>query len=244
MKKYMSVLGLIARSSIYIFFALLIFMFSVESVFFIIKFPSADQYNYYFARFEECVVNCGVPYIFAFCFIVVTVLLCLTGIEHSSKTGYTLRRLAVKEEGIFVIQAFYNILVYIAFWALQLCAVYFLSFYYLRSAPKEYVSNQTVFLSFYRNSFLHSLFPLEDVLLWIRNILFIFAIGLSSAEFTYKQRRRRYGILVVVSQVVIIAFFSREAGSFGSLLLGIITFGVTLGSAIFTLKNKEDTYDN
>lgn len=244
MKKYLSVFGFMARSSVYKILGLFVLMLGAESLFFILRFPKDDISKYYFANFEECVVSGFIPLIFAVAFTLVTVLICFTGMEYRSKSGYTLRRLAIKESSVFWIQAIYNGIVYLLFWAVQIAIVYLLSFYYLSTAPEKFVSNQSVFLSFYRNSFMHSLLPLEDILLWIRNFLLIIALSVSAAELTYKQRRKKYGVMLILNAVVSVAFFKCEAGDLGCLIMGIIAVGISVLSSIFTLKNTEDSYDN
>ena len=91
---------------------------------------------------------------------------------------------------------------------------------------------------------MHSLLPLEDILLWIRNFLLIIALSISAAEVTYKQRRKKYGVMLILNAVVSVAFFKCEAGDLGCLIMGIIAVGISVVSSIFTLKNTEDSYDN
>lgn len=122
-------------------------------------------------------------------FTVAIFLLILTGYEHGSKQGYTLRRLSVSERSVFLWQAVYNTFCCFLFWAVLLGIALALCKLYVAKVGLEYVSGQTIFLAFYRNNFLHSLLPLEETSRYIRNVVLILGLGISSACFPFKQRR-------------------------------------------------------
>lgn len=206
MKKQLSVFNLMATSSIYKITGLFGIMGIIE--FFLFRMimmagpdPSTNTFHieYVFEKSRSF-------WVFAAALVIMTVFLCLTGYETSSKQGYTLKRLSISEKEVFVIQALYNTLCYFLLWSIQLLIVFLLGYYFVRKAPAEYVTNQTMFLAFYRNDFLHALLPFEDILIWLKNILLFLSLGICSAGFTMAQRRgkRAFELLVILGTTILL----------------------------------------
>ena len=55
--------------------------------------------------------------------------------------------------------------------------------FYMKYKTGVLLNNQTVFLAFYRNAFMHSILPLEDVLGWLILGLYIVMTGILAANF-------------------------------------------------------------
>ena len=58
---------------------------------------------------------------------------------------------------------------------------------YMEHKTDAILSNQTVFLAFYRNKFMHSLLPMEDIYGWCTLIFFILMTGGLAAYFARSQ---------------------------------------------------------
>ena len=115
--------------------------------------------------------------------------LCLsTGCSFGSHPLYTLRRLWVGERTVFLWQAGYNALCFLALWAAQAGVMLGLCALYAHMAP-DWVNGQSVYLAFWRSPYLHALLPLEDWAVWLRNALLCPLLGLICAYFPYRQRR-------------------------------------------------------
>ena len=136
----------------------------------------------------------------------------MTGCHFGSHQGYTLQRLQIKEKQIVCLQAVYNILCYLLLWCVQMIVVYALCSYYKNHAIGT--TNQTIVFAFYRNNFLHNLFPMEEWLKWGKLIIGIFGLGILSAIFPYKQRMGKFGIEVILLFAVISIFFSSDMGNY------------------------------
>ena len=169
MKKHLSVFGFFARSSFFKVLLILLAMCAVEFTFF--HFGLKDALEAYevvgsgMPSLERMFMRAATNVYFRVALALITVVICLPGCEFKSKTSYTMRRLSISERATFFHQAAYNALVYLMLFGVQLVAVFGLSQYYLSVVPEECISNQSMFLAFYRNDFLHSLLPLEDVCL-------------------------------------------------------------------------------
>ncbi len=172
-------------------------------------------------------------------FLLLCVLLSLNGCEvGGSKLRYTLGRLSVGEKTIVFWWAIYNVVCFFLFWVVQLVIVLLLGRLYLAWTDAAYVSGQTIMLAFYRNNFLHSLLPLAETSRYIRNAMFVLGLGISAAYFSFRQRHGEKGIAIVILALLVVVYFSRAMGSFGSdLALSLTTLGI-IGGAVGIWKER------
>lgn len=208
MKKYLSVFMLFARSSIFKVMLLIVVMAVIEAGVFYLR--TLDVYLGLEAAFE----NSFTKWIFAAAFIGITVILCSTGSEFGSKTGYTINRLSIKETSVFYWQWIYNTLVYFILWAAQIAVSLALCEIYKAMVDPLRITEQTVFLAYYRSDFLHSLLPLGDSVRWIRNIFMLLGLGAASAFFPYQNRRGKLGMEIIVMSALSMIFFSEGLGGY------------------------------
>lgn len=107
----------------------------------------------------------------------------------NSRYRYTLRRLRISERGAFIWSFVCNALCYAALWCVQIMAAAGAVFW--RAAADSYAQGpQGVFVTFYRNSFLHGLLPLADGYVWARNALLVLALGSITACMQLALRRK------------------------------------------------------
>ena len=119
MRRHLSVLMLIARSTIYKLLGLLVLMVCAEGALYYVTLKKILTDGSMFSV-EELISNSHIIWVFAVFFVIITILLCLTGCEYGSKQGYKLRRLRISERSIFLWQSIYNIFCYLVIWAVQL----------------------------------------------------------------------------------------------------------------------------
>ena len=192
------------------------------------------------ASLERMFMRAATNVYFRVALVLITIVICLPGCEFKSNVSYTLRRLSISERATFFHQAAYNALVYLMLFGVQLALVFGLSQYYLSVVPEECISNQTMFLAFYRNDFLHSLLPLEDIGLWIRNGLLVITFGLATAEYPYRQRRHKFSSTALALVVYTIVWFDQSIGQLGHVITtGVITL-MLVGTTIYTLTKKDE----
>ena len=244
MKKHLSVFGLFARSSFFKVFLILLAMCVVEIAFF--RFELRDALEAYeivgsgMPSLERMFMRAATNVYFRIALFLISFVICLPGCNFKSNTGYTLRRLSISEGAVFFHQAAYNALIYIMLIAVQLVTVFGLSQYYLSVAPEECISNQTVFLAFYRNDFLHSLLPLEDVGLWIRNGLLVITFGLATAEYPYRQRRHKFSPTALALVVYTICRFDQSIGQLGHVVTTAIIAVMLAVATVYTLTRTDE----
>ena len=234
MKKHLSVFGLLARGSVYKILLVLLIMSLSQIGLFVYNFKKGNS-----TSIEYLVDDSRFILIFFIAFVLITVFLCRTGSEYGSKCGYTLNRLSVSEQQIFLHQAVFNCLMYLLLLATQVALAFGVSAYYMANMPASSVSEQTVFLAFWRNDLLHSILPLSDFVYWIRNVIIVAVMGAVTAEFPYKQRRGRFSVTTAVFSVFVTLFFVRGIGDIFSLFLTVVVSIVAVGEILFFLFDKE-----
>lgn len=243
MKKHLSVFGLFARSSIYKVLGIMGLMCIAEIGLFAFAFVrelSAD----YIGRFEHYVEVSHIDLCLAVGFLLITFVLCLPGTEFGSKVGYTIRRLSISERAVFYYQAAFNTIAYILLWAVQIGILYGLSLWYTAAVPSTFVNNHSIFLAFYRSDFMHTILPLSEVMLWIRNFLLIVSLGFASAEFPYIQRRKKYSTFIVPISIYMLLFFVTGIGIVENIVISVGLFVIVAAKTLYDIYHKEDSYDN
>ena len=145
--------------------------------------------------------------VFVFCFAQITGILSNVGFESESQVGYTLQRLSVSEKTIVLWHWCYNCLCFLMLWWVQILTALGLCLWYVKAAPAEMVTGQTIMLACYRNAFLRHLFPLADIFGWIRNAALIITFGLLTAKAPYFNRRgKKYPPLAWTTMLVWFGF--------------------------------------
>lgn len=246
LKKHLSVFGLFIQSSIYKILTVLLLMTVAEASLFHFQLRRAlaqAEAIGKLTRLEDMIGNSYLGLCFALAFVLISIILCCVGTEYFSKCGYTLKRLSVSERQTFFHQAVYNMFVYLLLWAIQVLISYLLCQYYISLAPANILSNQTVFLAFYRNQLLHGLLPLSEGWLWIRNGIFILSLSFAAAEFPFKQRRKKFGASMVALCIYTIFMFAVEIGWMTGAVSSIVVGLVVIGEMLYTVLQKEDYYE-
>ena len=242
MKKYLSVFGLFAQSSIYKTLGIILLMILAETGLFAYAFVP-DLSSESVSRFEHYIGLSRIDLCLAAAFILITVVLCLPGTEFGSKVGYTLRRLSVSEKAVFFCQVIFNTISYLILWAVQVGILFAFSLWYTMKTPIEFVNNQSIFLAFYRSEFLHTILPLSEVMLWIRNILLVISLGFASAEFPYIQRRRKHSPFIVPLSIFMLLFFITGIGVVENIVASIFLFVIVVCKSLYDIYHKEESYD-
>lgn len=247
MKKYTSVFALFVRSSIYKVVGVLLLMAAVEFGRFYWNLRAAVKHfetsgGTAFPNLEQLLYSSGIFWCFAAALVLISAALCLPGCEFNGKTGYTLKRLSITDREVVLTQAVYNLGVYLLLFFTQTVVCFGLCRLYTASAPTELISNQTVFLAFYRSPFLHSLLPMGEFALWVRNLFLVTALGWAAAVFHFIQRKKKFPVGLVIQIVLTILFFSSRnihIGNHANILLMIVVSCAVLGEGIYSVYREE-----
>lgn len=229
-KQHLSVLMLAARSTVYKILGLFLLTAAAQGALFHFAFRRVSSGG--FVGFEHLINESRIIVPGGACFVSLCLLLSLTGSEFGgSKVGYSLKRLSVKEETTAFWWAIYNSGCFFLFWVFQATMAFFLCRVYLARVEPSLVTRQTMFLAFYRNSFLHSLLPLDESSRFLRNIIFVLSLGVCTSLFSWYQRRGKMSGAILGLAAMVLVSFSKPIGHFASdMFVSIVALSIAVSS--------------
>lgn len=240
MKRHLSVFGLMVRSTFGRIVLLLTAMTAVEAAAFAaltLRGPTEKGFG-----LEPILQKSGAVWIFGAAALLMTLLLCRTGMERRTKPGYLLMRLSVSERWVFVWQSVYNVFCYFLLWAWQILTGMLLCLLYTKLAPPEFITGQTVFLAWYRSDFFHSLLPMEEGLIWFKNAMLALALGIAAARYPMGQRRGSKVQEVSGAFCAAVIFFVEGIGSEPAIFAVLVAM-FTIGVSVFRTLDQEEFYE-
>ena len=202
MKKYTSVMVLLAGSTA----PMLLILAGVFGVLEVVAFLFAMGP---YMTVEEIFANSHISFLLGLMFVLWTVALVIPSLGKNVNTRYTLDRLRIKPEIIFILHGVYNSLSYLLLWGLQIILLTSLFAFFGKSAENEVFGPQSLMFAFYRDDFLHGILPLHDWVVYLKNIMCAFTLGFAAAcPFVKKS----VGTFVTVGVLTIVILFIFEAG--------------------------------
>ena len=240
MRQHVSIFLLFARSTVYKLLLALPVLLAVQAGLFWLALSRNPA-----ASLPRLVELSRLAWPFGAALAITSLILCRPGCDFGARTSYTLRRLSVSEKGVFLWQWLCGTLAFLVLWGAELALMLALCRVYLTLADPAQVNSQTVFLAFYRSDFLHTLLPLENVAVWVRNALLVLGLGAASAIFPFRQRRSgkpSAGIIVLTLAAAV--FFPCGLNGFENIMLLSALSLVCIASAVWrALFVKEVTPD-
>lgn len=190
MKKYFSVFALAVRQSFYKILGILAVMAIVEFGVFL---TGKEWYD-----FEGMIRQSHLRIFFFLAFLLVTGCLILANMEQGgSKERYLLKRLSMDERAIVVLWSIYGVLVYLIFLVVQAAVVIGMGLLFLRNAPADHQTGQSIFIAFMSEPFLHSVLPVFEPVRMVRNLCIALMLGMETAVFGWNQRNERRNPLLL-----------------------------------------------
>jgi hypothetical protein len=205
MRKHLSVFMLCIRSTIYKLMLIMLAMAAVEFAGF--KLSGMDR-DWSFGLGKSSGLF-GITFAAACLALVV---ICVLPSQKNSRYGYTLRRLLISERSVFLWHSLSNICSFLILWGTQMALVFALSRLYAGSAAYA-EGPQGILVNFYRRDFLHSLFPLDEIPLWIRNFMYAVSLGFSCAYAQLALRHGKKPVAAIMALIYIAVTFITSVGS-------------------------------
>ncbi len=246
-KQHIAVFMLFVRSSLYPVLVLSVLMAAAEWLLFHFAWQTLERQYLDGAtalRNAEVIVDkAGMELVFFAALGILTILLAKMERNMGSRPEYSLYRLNITPKSVCLWQALYNSCCFFLLWAVQAVVAFGLVVYFTHTAESGLVTNQSLFLAFYRNDFLHAVLPLERMAGWGRNAVWFLALGASIAYDVYCSRRGKHSIWLWALLVGGFAGFSKGLGASGlgaAMVLYLVILGVM---GYFTLVEGEWAFD-
>ena len=157
-------------------------------------------------------------------------LICTLPQERGGQCGLTLQRLRLSERRLFLINALVNAACFFLLWAAEAASVFALAAH--TAAASGYPEGaQGLLVCFSRSDFLHTLLPLSEMALWLRNVLFVFAAGFLCAHASLALRNRKSPVLPQLFCGVLVPLFPAELGSGATIVKSALALILCVGAA-------------
>ena len=233
---------LFVRSTIYKVLGILVLMCGLEFLLFNRAMTRAQSEG--MPGLEWVVEKSWIHVVFFIALLGTFLLLASVGSSKKINYAYTLNRLRITENWILFWQGLYNTLCFALILFVQISAAILLCHYYVENSVDATITHQTIFLAFYRNAFLHSLIPFDEVYSISANIIVLFIFGLTSALIPMLERHGRgHGIWLYLAWWSAVYAFRRDLGDFvTNMVIYIITF-IIIAYTIYFLLTKEARHD-
>jgi len=210
LKRYVSVFEMIIRSSIYKVIGIFAIMAVGEII--LLTFAWNQPIAALQPSMEEWVENSRIFVPFLAAYWVMTKVLASSGTNVGSMQSYTLQRLRIPEKKVHLLQCIYNIFCYAMLWISQLLILFVATDFYMKHKTGVILTNQTAFLAFYRNAFMHSILPMEDIFGWFMLVFFIVMTGVLAAGYARNQRRGKMTWTLIIFIALAVVCFQRALG--------------------------------
>ncbi len=220
MKQYLSVLALLVRSSIYKIYIL----FAAIAVLHTILFSVWDSRPA--VRFLLFAAEVGT----------LLWILCRNWMDGSSHQNYTIQRLSVTEKALFWMQASYNLICLLMFWAVHLIIAYVLY-------SRTYTGPQSLFLEFAGSGYLHSLIPGADWVSWVKNFTILGFAAVYSAYYSiyYQLFEVNNWTLISMANLLALGFSTGPDGLGMKVILIIMTVTIPFRMRSYIKRKEAET---
>ena len=197
---------------------------------------------------HTALIDTNLNHIFLFCFLALTVRLCLTGCDRSGKSAYTYHRLHLSQREIYLIQAAFNALAYWFFFTVQLLAMLLFSAVYSCLRP-QCINHMSLMQAAYRVPLFHLVLPLQDWINWAGNLVTLLGLSLCTAVFPLRSRYGKVSISAILMALVAVFYLYLQvyennyfdvSGSVLSLFGSAVMIFCAVGGVWST---EADTYD-
>lgn len=254
MNRYLSTVGLYARSNLYKILLITLVTALLAGVL-VYRYPTPQEITKYYYDFDgnpvpytyntpyldDVIGLSRAPVVCAVGFTAIVAVMCLTGCGYGVKTDYTVRRLRVREKTACLLWAGYHAAMLLFFWAVLALTLYGVLLHSQGKVPEWYgqVGSQTMMMLCYTDTFLHHLMPLQDPAMWGLSVSSVLAVAFTTVLFSYRQRHGSFSPLVLLALGGTIGSFFCSLGENTNFLLMLLLLGVA-GAAFCILIGGDD----
>lgn len=189
------------------------------------------------AEFLRFMLDSNLSLAFRGAILVLAAICCLWGSDlRGGRCQYTLGRLQVGEMATVVLWGLCYALAFLALMGFQLLLILGVCGWFAY-ANQGFSSAQTLFLAAHQDGLFHSLLPLEDWGIYVRNGLFALSLGLTCSAWSFWRRRNVPGMAVYGVTFLAVFFFPISTGSGpDGLVIGGLALAITVVALVFVWK--------
>lgn len=142
------------------------------------------------------------------------------------RSGYTLRRLGIREMGVTMVWGLVNAGWFLLYWVFQLGMI--LLAYRSFIAPMN-PGHNALFLAAWRSEYFHQLLPMEEWIGYVRNIVICLGLGFNAAYGAHQQRHKRNSFLTG-ALLVALTFVAKRPGQLAAdVTVIVLIVAITVG---------------
>lgn len=153
-------------------------------------------------------------------------------------SGYLARRLALKDSQLGLLWSGNVFLCLVIVWGWEVVLLLCAHLLFQLGIPADYWSHQSFFIDCYRSDFLHLVLPMGDVVLWIRNLVILVSLSLTSGYAVVKHWRGEQSKLWGCA-VVFCGWTLRSWESGMDVVCGIVFAIIGLCAVVFMFSEEE-----
>ena len=177
MKKYLSVYTLFLRQSLPRLALTLPILFVIEAALFLFGILENEG----FMHFDQLISDSYHEWLFLAALIIIAVGICSEGGRSYCSQLLTIERLRIGKNAVFLTRGAAYATCYLVAFASEIISVSLFLAIWCALAPDGLPGAQEILITLYRDPYLHSLIPLEDLILYPRNIILILSLGFCTA---------------------------------------------------------------
>lgn len=171
-------------------------------------------------------------WIFVVAFGLMTWVLCSALCDRGGKQNLFLGRLRMSVKTIYLTHVVYHFLCYLLLFAVEALSLLGLCLWMRHYVPEQF-NHQSLMLTCYQSDFLHTLFPMSDILGWVTLLSLLLGLGICTAALPTRNRLGKYSIssFLMAGLTLLYLQMQREGGALfpDAKILAII------GTVIFAL---------
>lgn len=184
-----------------------------------------------YAIFFDILSNRLFLWLFSFALIIFTAMLTyLLSWKSPAQPHYTLQRLRLSSLSQVYLRWLFNIFMMMAFWAFQALLVLSMFWLYQHHVPSLSIDSINFARGIYHNAFLNHIFPINNQLIVVHQLVMTTAISLMIALYQLKTNDRMYMLLLALMQYTAIVATTTELSAtsahylYIAIYLGALTF--------------------
>lgn len=154
--------------------------------------------------------------------------------------AYTCRLIMSEKKHIYFAQAASAAFIFLILFLAQQIFVYILGNFYIFMQQSQFVTNQTLFLAFYRSDFLHFLIPLSDLAGWLKLIVVIAALSFACC-FLPSERMNINAVQLLIFPLVLVLSVSEYTSSQNYIAISVFIFFTAV--LIISQHGKDEWYE-